>query len=92
MATKRIPNPGELLPAEGVTEVLVQAAQTHPVIALLLVGIIICVGLWLTCWVIVKSKFYDVLKSPEASRALVEMKKMENAHGRAMAKIKKGKG
>lgn len=89
MAALKI-NPGEVLPAEGVTQVLILAATTHPVTALLLVAIIICFAIWCSAWSTTRWKYYDVLKSPEAAKAITELKKMEQAHKKAMAKFKKG--
>ncbi len=89
MVATRVPNPSNVLPAEGVTEVLLQAAANNPVTTLFIVGIIICFAWWSVCQVLIKRKQYDVMKSPEASKAMTEMAKIEKAHKRAMAKLKK---
>lgn len=86
----RVPNPADVLPAAGVQEVLIQAAASHPIIALLLVAIIICFAWWCTCYVFIKRKQYDVMKSPEAAKAMVELKRMEKEHKKTMARLKNG--
>lgn len=79
------------LPDEGVTGVLLSAAAAYPLAAILIVAIIICVAIWVPCWALVRWKQLDVLKSPEAGKAMIEVKKIENKHKRDMAKLKKEK-
>lgn len=86
-----IPNPVHVLPSDGVTEVLIKAAAAHPIIALLLVAIIICFAWGATCLTIVKVRQLAALKHPEASRAIVELKKIDKARKRVTAN-KKGTG
>ncbi|MDZ5841742.1 hypothetical protein U4I66_07810 [Stenotrophomonas maltophilia] len=85
---RNIPNPAEILPAEGVTQVLVRAAEVHPAFALLLVALIICFTVAAVCWLLERRKFYAVLASSEAANALIQIKKIDNEHKKNMAKMK----
>lgn len=89
MVVTRAPNPSNVLPEAGLTEVLFQAAASNPLITLLVAATIICFAWWSSCQVLIRRKHYDVMKSPEAAKAMTELAKIENAHKRAMAKLKK---
>ena len=84
-----VPDPTRVLPDDGVTAVLIQAAFSNPIIALLLVTIIICFAWWASCQVLIKWKQFDVMKSPEAAKAMVELSKLDKTHKRAIAKLQK---
>lgn len=90
MVASQVPNPSTVLPSDGVTEVLLRAAADNPITTLIIVGIIICFAWWSVCQVFIKRKQFDVMKSPEAAKAMTEMVKIEKNHKRAMARLKKG--
>jgi len=79
------------LPAEGVKEVLIQAAAANPMATLLAVVFVIALSIVVAGLVKVKTKQLEVMKSPEASRAMIEMQKLENAQKRLASKAKKAK-
>jgi len=88
VVVSNVPNPAQILPAEGVTEVLVRAAAAHPGFTLVLVLVFLLFTVACVCWLLDRRNYYDLLASPQAGEALVAIKKVDNAHKKAMTKMK----
>lgn len=88
MSIRNLTAAGSVLPEQGVTAVLIQAAADNPIVALILVCALIASTVWAIAWASVKRKQLEVMKSPEAARAMVELKKLELASKKAMKKLK----
>lgn len=83
-----VPDPTNVLPSEGVTEVLFKAAAQYPLITLLLVTLIIITAWCAVAITIIWSRRYEALKSPQAAQALVEIERMKKAHQKYLAQQK----